>query len=89
MVNRAGAFTSVTHEFTADMSRGELDRKRTLRTDLEFIAFRHGFVENLLLALTAHGDERSSFLFVVFEALRAFKLPVAVFAVHPFTDFAV
>ena len=89
MVNRASAFTSMTHEFTTDMRPGELCRKRTLRTDLEFIAFRHGFVVNLLLALTANSDERSSFLFVVFEALRTFKLSVAVFTVHPFTDFAV
>ena len=89
MVNRASALTGVTHEFTADMSLGEPDRKRTPRTDLELVTFRHGWVVNLLLTLTANGDERSSFLFVVLKTLGTFKFTVAVFAVHPCTHFAV
>ena len=43
----------------------------------------------LLLCLTANGDERSAFLFMVLKTLRTFKFTVAVFAVHPFTYFAV
>lgn len=89
MFHGPSAFTGVTHEFTTDMSLGEPDRKRTPWTDLELVTFRHGWVVNLLLGLMANGDERSAFLFMVLETLRTLKFAVAVFAVHPFTYFAV